>query len=61
MIFLSEALEEERAEHMVFGGILHFLLLTDQIPGQKTRRMLLQCQWTEVDSHFYNLNNFNLR
>ncbi len=37
MVFLSEALKEERAEHMVLGGILHFLLLKDQIPGQKNK------------------------
>lgn len=35
MIFLSEALEEERAEHMVLGGILLFLLPADQIPEKK--------------------------
>lgn len=28
-------IEEERTEHMALGGILLFLLLADQIPGQK--------------------------
>lgn len=37
MVFLSEALKEERAENMVLRGILHFLLLKDQIPGQKNK------------------------
>lgn len=58
LIFLSEVLEEERAEHMVLGSILFFLLLADQIPTRKTTYMSLQNQQTKIDSHFY---NFNLR